>query len=85
MRKILKGVDILKRYTFTVLIEKDEDGGFIATVPELKGCHTQGNTMVELMANVNEAVKLCLEVSQNDGIDIFNTDFVETKQLDMVI
>jgi predicted RNase H-like HicB family nuclease len=40
----------LKKYTFTVLIEKDE--GFIATVPELKGCHTQGDTMVELMANV---------------------------------
>jgi predicted RNase H-like HicB family nuclease len=75
----------LKKYTFTVLIEKDEDGGYIATVPELKGCHTQGDTMVELMANVQEAVRLCLEVSEKDGIDVFNTDFIETKQLDMVM
>ena len=82
---MFKGADILKRYTFTVLVEKDEDGGFVATVPELKGCHTQGDTMVELMANVNEAVKLCLEVSAKDGVDVFNTDFVETKLLDMVI
>lgn len=70
---------------FTVLIEKDDDTGFIATVPELKGCHTQGDTMVELMANVNEAVKLCLEVSEKDGIEIFNTGFIETKQLEMVM
>ncbi|MBP2033789.1 putative RNase H-like HicB family nuclease [Clostridium algifaecis] len=75
----------MKKYTFTVLIEKDEDRGFIATVPELKGCHTQGDTMVELMSNVQEAIKLCLEVSEKDGIDVFNTDFIETKQLDMVI
>lgn len=76
---------MVKRYTFTVLIEKDEDDGFVATVPELKGCHTQGDTMVELMANVNEAIKLCLEVSDQNGIGVFNTDFIETKQLDMVM
>jgi len=81
----MEGVGIVKRYMFTVLIEKDDDDGFIATVPELKGCHTQGDTMVELMANVNEAVKLCLEVSEKDGIEIFNTGFIETKQLEMVM
>jgi len=75
----------MKSYTFTVLIEKDEDGGFIGHVPELKGCHTQGDSMVELMANIDEAIKLCLEVSEKEGISIFNTDFVETKQLSMVL
>ncbi len=75
----------MKKYTFTVLIEKDEDGGFIGRVPELRGCHTQGDSMVELMANIDEAIKLCLEVSEKDGINVFNTDFVETKQLDMVM
>lgn len=75
----------MKKFTFTVLIEKDQDGGFVANVPELKCCHTQGDTMVELMANVNEAVRLCLEVSEKDGINVFNTEFIETKQLEMVI
>ena len=75
----------MKKFTFTVLIEKDPDGGFIANVPELKGCHTQGDTMVELMASVSEAVRLCLEVSEKDGINVFNTEFIETKQLEMVI
>lgn len=56
----------LKKYLFTVLIEKDDDEGFVATVPELKGCHTQGDTMAELMANVKEAIELCLEVQDNN-------------------
>ncbi|MCL2049868.1 MAG: type II toxin-antitoxin system HicB family antitoxin [Defluviitaleaceae bacterium] len=59
----------MKKYTFSVLIEKDEDGnGFIATVPELKGCHTQGNTITELVANAKEAIELCLEVATNDNL-----------------
>jgi predicted RNase H-like HicB family nuclease len=75
----------VKKYTFTVLIEKDEDGGFIGHVPELRGCHSQGDSMVELMANIDEAIKLCLEVAAKDGINVFNLDFVETKLLDMVM
>ena len=63
----------MKKYTFSILIEKDEDGdGFIATVPELKGCHTQGDTITELVANVKEAIELCLEVAANDNINVFN-------------
>ncbi|HZK84972.1 MAG TPA: type II toxin-antitoxin system HicB family antitoxin [Desulfosporosinus sp.] len=75
----------MKKYNFTVLIEKDEDGGYIATVPELKSCHTQGDTIVELMANVDEAIKLCLEVHAKDGIQIFNPDFIEAKLVELVI
>jgi len=41
--------------------------------------------MVELMANIDEAIKLCLEVVEKDGINVFNTDFVESKQLYMVM
>lgn len=75
----------MKKFTFTVLIEKDEDGGYVATVPELKGCHTQGETIAELMANVKEAIELCLEVHNKDGINVFNTQFIEAKQLEWVI
>jgi len=75
----------MKKYCFTVLVERDEDSGFIATVPELKGCHSQGDTMVELMANVEEAIGLCLEVQNKDGIDVFNKDYIETKKMEMIL
>jgi predicted RNase H-like HicB family nuclease len=74
----------MKKYYFTVLVERDEDDGFIATVPELKGCHTQGDTMVELMANVEEAISLCFEVQKKDGINVFNKDYIETKKMEMI-
>jgi predicted RNase H-like HicB family nuclease len=47
---------------FTVVIERDEDGCFIGTVPELKCCHTQAKSLDELMERIKEAVSLCLEV-----------------------
>jgi len=47
---------------FAVVIEKDEDGYYVASVPELKGCHTQGKTLDEVMERSREAILLCLEV-----------------------
>jgi len=49
-----------KLLNFTVLIEKDEDGMFVGSVPSLKGCNTQGKTIDELLKNVKEAILLCL-------------------------
>lgn len=49
-------------YNFTVLIEQDEDGFYVGSVPSLKGCHTQGKTIDELLKNIKEAIELCLEV-----------------------
>ena len=46
---------------FTVVIERDEDGYYIGTVPSLPGCHTQAKTLDTLMKRVREAVELCLE------------------------
>jgi len=54
-----------KVYNFTVVIEKDEDGYFVGSVPALKGCHTQGKTMDELLNNIKEAIELCLEVEKD--------------------
>ncbi|MBI2657447.1 type II toxin-antitoxin system HicB family antitoxin [Candidatus Woesearchaeota archaeon] len=51
-----------KIYNFTVVIEKDEDGYYVGYVPSIKGCHTQGKTIDELMKNIKEAIELCLEV-----------------------
>jgi len=51
-------------YNFTVIIEKDEDNYYVGSVPALRGCHTQGKTMDELLKNVKEAIELCLEVEE---------------------
>jgi predicted RNase H-like HicB family nuclease len=45
---------------FTVLVEKDEAGYYVATVPELRGCHTQAKSLDVLMRRVTEAITLCL-------------------------
>lgn len=47
---------------FNVIIEHDEDGYFVASVPELKGCHTQAKSLDSLMERIREAIGLCLEV-----------------------
>jgi predicted RNase H-like HicB family nuclease len=52
----------IMRREFSVLIEKDEDGWFVATVPQLRGCHTQAKSMDKLLARVREAIELCLDV-----------------------
>jgi predicted RNase H-like HicB family nuclease len=49
---------------FNVVIEKDADGYFIATVPSLKGCHTQAKSLDVLMKRITEAIELCLEVEE---------------------
>jgi predicted RNase H-like HicB family nuclease len=50
----------MRKLNFTILIEKDEDGTYIASVPALKGCHTQAKTVEELLSRIKEAVELCL-------------------------
>ena len=51
---------------FTVVIERDEDGWLVGSVPALRGCHTQARDMEELLENVKEAILLCLEVEQEN-------------------
>lgn len=50
---------------FDVVVEKDADGYFVATVPALSGCHTQARSLDELMERVKEAIELCLEVQDS--------------------
>lgn len=47
---------------FTVVIEYDADDYFVATVPELKGCHTQAKSLDTLIERIKEAIELCIEV-----------------------
>lgn len=52
---------------FRVIVEQDEDNVFVASVPSLPGCHTQGKTYEEAMKRVKEAIELCLEVAEKDS------------------
>ncbi len=49
---------------FSVVIERDADGYFVASVPALKGCHTQAKSLDQLMKRIREAIALCLEVEE---------------------
>ena len=49
---------------FNVVIEKDEDGTYVASVPALRGCHTQARSLDVLMKRIKEAIELCLEVEE---------------------
>jgi len=53
------------RKEFNVIIEKDEDGYYMASVPTLRGCHTQAKSLDELMERIKEAIELCLEIHCN--------------------
>ena len=48
--------------SFDVVIERDESGLYVASVPALPGCHTQADSLDELMLRIREAIELCLEV-----------------------
>ncbi len=47
---------------FNVIIERDEEGYYVASVPELQGCHTQATSLDVLMERIREAIALCFEV-----------------------
>ena len=51
---------------FNVLIEQDEDGVYIAKVPEIQGCYTQGKSIGEVLERIKEAIEVCLEGDQEN-------------------
>lgn len=51
---------------FNVVIEQDAEGYYVASVPELPGCHTQAKSLDTLMKRIQEAIELCLEVAAEE-------------------
>ena len=67
---------------FGVVVEKDEDGYYVASVPELPGCHTQAKTLDEVMKRIKEAIEACLEVEgpKSKGCtELVGVQFVEVQ------
>jgi len=55
---------------FTVTIEQDEDGVFVAECPAIPGCVSQGKTEKEALENIKDAIKHCLEVRAEKGMPL---------------
>jgi predicted RNase H-like HicB family nuclease len=56
----------MMRKEFDVIVERDSEGIYVASVPALPGCHTQAQSLDELMERVREAIELCLEVQDEE-------------------
>ena len=63
---------------FDVVVERDSEGFFVATVPALPGCHTQAKSLDQLMERIKEAIELCLEVAD---IEPESLDFVGVQRV----
>jgi len=53
-----------KVYNFVVLIEQDPSGWFVAKVPDIQGCYTQGKTVDQALNRVKEAIRVCMEAEK---------------------
>ena len=62
-----------RKREFSVAVQRDEAGFYVATVPELHGCHTQARSLDKLMERIREAIALCLEV---EGSCLSATEFI---------
>ena len=65
----------------TVTIGRDEDGVWIAECPAIPGCVSQGDTKNEALANIREAIELCIEVRAERGMPLT----IETRQVEVAL
>ena len=63
-------------YNYTVIFEHEAEGGYHAFCPALKGCHSQGETYEEALANITEAIELYIESLQTDNEPIPEEDVI---------
>lgn len=67
---------------FNVIIERDREGYYVASVPSLRGCHTQAKSLDELIQRIKEAIELCLEV---EGKAVEPLDFIGVQQVSVAL
>ena len=69
---------------FTVVLERDEDGFYVASIPVLQGCHTQGRSLDQAMRRIRKAAELWLEVHrERQGASLPTLDLVGVQQLEI--
>ena len=81
---LIKGEDMTKQ-KFVVVIEKDEDGQYIGTVPNIKGCHSYGKTLDELLKNIEETIEANLEAlkAENRAIPFSNFSGIQEIEIEV--
>lgn len=72
-----------KVLNYRVIIEQDENGVFVASVPALQGCYTEGDTFEEALENVRDVIQLHLEARKERGmlLDDSQTEFIGVKNI----
>ncbi len=65
---------------FNIIIEKDEEGWYVASVPEIQGCHTQGKTIPQVLERIKEAIEVCLKA---DGEEIKPMKFIGIQKIEI--
>jgi len=55
---------------FSVVVERDSEGYYVASVPEIPGCHTQARSLDQLQKRIREAISLCLEAEKRKPADV---------------
>jgi len=75
----------MTKQRFVVLIEKDEDGVFIGTIPLLKGCYSYGKTLDKLMANLKEAIEAHLEAFGTEEKKLSVTLFASIQKIEVEV
>jgi len=71
---------------FDVVIIEDETGGYVAFVPALPGCHTQGETIEETIENVKEAIELYLEtLTEEEKMEILGRRIVRIERVSVIV
>ena len=67
-----------KKREFNVVIEKDEDGFYVGSVPSLRGCHTQAKSLDQLMKRMTEVIQLCLEEEKSTS---YSNEFIGVQKI----
>jgi predicted RNase H-like HicB family nuclease len=67
-----------KMLNFKIIIEQDEDGYFVASIPSVPGCYSQGKTYEDVIKNVKEALELSLEIAKDNKTYAQKISFPET-------
>ena len=68
---------------FNVLIEKDEDGWYVASVPDIPGCYTQGKSVPQVLERIKEAIEVCLGSSDGKSEKVIPLRFIGMQRVEV--